>query len=98
MRLAAAGWGTLSAVSLLIGAGIGVFHLPSRTVRAGMMAFGSGALVEALERRTREVLEDPGGLYEAFFLRCALAGAPVTVQGAEREVRGRSGDPPRRAR
>lgn len=47
------------------------------------------ALVEALERRTREVLEDPGGLYEAFFLRCALAGAPVTVQGAEREVRGR---------
>ena len=46
-------------------------------------------LVEALERRTREVLEDPGGLYEAFFLRCALAGAPVTVQGAEREVRGR---------
>ena len=48
MRLAAAGWGTLSAVSLLIGAGIGVAHLPSRTVRAGMMAFGSGALVEAL--------------------------------------------------
>eukprot|EP00929_Paragymnodinium_shiwhaense_P109054 TRINITY_DN75413_c0_g1_i1.p1 TRINITY_DN75413_c0_g1~~TRINITY_DN75413_c0_g1_i1.p1 ORF type:complete len:792 (-),score=200.84 TRINITY_DN75413_c0_g1_i1:139-2514(-) len=42
------GWGLLSASSLVLGAGVGIIRLPSKVVRAGMMAFGGGALIEAL--------------------------------------------------
>ena len=42
------GWGFLSAVSLLIGALIGVTCPPSTQVNAACMAFGAGALLEAL--------------------------------------------------
>ncbi|MDG1984227.1 MAG: biotin--[acetyl-CoA-carboxylase] ligase [Planctomycetota bacterium] len=46
------------------------------------------ALVETLERRTREVIEDASLLFSEFFERCALAHARVTVEGAEQEVTG----------
>lgn len=42
------GWGILSASSLLLGSIIGVIRLPSKVVRAALMAFGGGALIEAL--------------------------------------------------
>lgn len=45
---AAFGWGILSASSLVLGAAIGILRLPGRVVRAAMMAFGGGALIEAL--------------------------------------------------
>ena len=44
----AAGWGLLSASSLLIGAAIGILRLPGAKLRAILMAFGGGALLEAL--------------------------------------------------
>ena len=44
----AAGWGLLSALSLIIGSVIGVVRLPSLRLRAVLMAFGGGALTEAL--------------------------------------------------
>lgn len=48
-RLAkAAGWGLLSASSLVFGAIVGIARLPSSKVRATLMAFGGGALIEAL--------------------------------------------------
>ncbi|CAK0797768.1 unnamed protein product [Prorocentrum cordatum] len=40
--------GVAHAVSLVLGAAIGVWKLPSKKVRAAMMAFGGGALIEAL--------------------------------------------------
>ena len=46
--LNAAGWGLLSALSLVIGAAIGVTAAPSPKVNAAMMAFGGGALIQAL--------------------------------------------------
>eukprot|EP00927_Polykrikos_kofoidii_P034445 TRINITY_DN29238_c0_g1_i1.p1 TRINITY_DN29238_c0_g1~~TRINITY_DN29238_c0_g1_i1.p1 ORF type:complete len:763 (+),score=158.22 TRINITY_DN29238_c0_g1_i1:66-2291(+) len=46
--LEAAGWGLLSALSLVLGSGIGIAKLPSKVVRATLMAFGGGALIEAL--------------------------------------------------
>jgi CRP-like cAMP-binding protein/zinc transporter ZupT len=46
--LGAAAWGVLSAVSLLIGAIIGVWRNPKKEIRAVFMAYGSGALIEAL--------------------------------------------------
>lgn len=48
LALEALGWGVLSAVSLVLGAAIGVWRLPAKKVRAAMMAFGGGALIEAL--------------------------------------------------
>lgn len=42
------GWGVLSASSLIFGAGVGIYRLPSKVVRAALMAFGGGALIEAL--------------------------------------------------
>ena len=44
----ALGWGLLSALSLVIGAAIGVTSAPSPKVNAAMMAFGGGALIQAL--------------------------------------------------
>ena len=44
----ATGWGLLSASSLLIGAAIGIVRLPGAKLRAILMAFGGGALLEAL--------------------------------------------------
>jgi len=44
----AAAWGVLSAISLVIGAVIGVMRNPRKEVRAMLMAYGSGALIEAL--------------------------------------------------
>lgn len=46
--LEALGWGLFSAFSLVLGAGIGIVRLPSKVVRASLMAFGGGALIEAL--------------------------------------------------
>jgi len=42
------GWGILSASSLVLGAAVGIVKLPSKVVRAALMAFGGGALIEAL--------------------------------------------------
>ncbi len=42
------GWGVLSALSLLLGSYIGIVCLPSQRVRSFFMAFGGGALLEAL--------------------------------------------------
>lgn len=42
------GWGILSASSLVLGAAIGIVKLPSKVKRATLMAFGGGALIEAL--------------------------------------------------
>jgi len=44
----AAAWGILSAISLVIGAVIGVWRNPKKEIRAMFMAYGSGALIEAL--------------------------------------------------
>ena len=44
----AVGWGLLSALSLLLGCYIGIRCLPSQRVRSFFMAFGGGALLEAL--------------------------------------------------
>ena len=41
-------WGIASAVSLPIGAGIGIYFRPGKTVTSAMMAFGAGALLFAL--------------------------------------------------
>ena len=41
-------WGLLSAVSLVLGALIGIHKKPSQFTNACMMAFGGGALIEAL--------------------------------------------------
>lgn len=46
--LEAFGWGILSASSLILGSSIGIVKLPSKVVRAALMAFGGGALIEAL--------------------------------------------------
>ena len=46
--IVAAGWGLLSALSLVIGAWIGITQTPSPKVNASMMAFGGGALIQAL--------------------------------------------------
>jgi len=46
--LEAFGWGFLSASSLVFGAIVGICKLPSKVSRAAMMAFGGGALIEAL--------------------------------------------------
>lgn len=48
LALKAAGWGILSAISLIIGAVIGVLRNPKKEIRAALMAYGSGALIEAL--------------------------------------------------
>jgi CRP-like cAMP-binding protein/zinc transporter ZupT len=48
LALKAAAWGLLSAISLVIGATIGVVRNPSKEIRAMLMAYGSGALIEAL--------------------------------------------------
>ncbi|KOO22053.1 camp protein kinase regulatory chain [Chrysochromulina tobinii] len=44
----ACGWGLVSALSLIIGAAIGIVAKPGPMVTSGMMAFGGGALIEAL--------------------------------------------------
>ena len=44
----ACGWGLVSALSLIIGAAIGIVAKPGPLVTSGMMAFGGGALIEAL--------------------------------------------------
>lgn len=44
----AGAWGALSAVSLILGAIIGIVHPPSEKWTAALMAFGAGALIEAL--------------------------------------------------
>jgi len=41
-------WGFISASSLILGAALGIWRLPSKVVRAALMAFGGGALIEAL--------------------------------------------------
>ena len=46
--IVAVGWGLLSAFSLVIGAWIGITQAPSPKVNASMMAFGGGALIQAL--------------------------------------------------
>mmetsp|Transcript_34990 Transcript_34990/g.54322 ORF Transcript_34990/g.54322 Transcript_34990/m.54322 type:complete len:696 (+) Transcript_34990:103-2190(+) len=48
LALGAAAWGILSAISLVIGAVIGVWRNPKKEIRAVFMAYGSGALIEAL--------------------------------------------------
>lgn len=48
LALKATAWGLLSAISLIIGAAIGVVRNPSKSFRAMLMAYGSGALIEAL--------------------------------------------------
>ena len=42
-------WGLFSASSLVIGATVGIVRLPSKVFRAALMAFGGGALIEALD-------------------------------------------------
>eukprot|EP00397_Hematodinium_sp_SG-2012_P013370 GEMP01013573.1.p1 GENE.GEMP01013573.1~~GEMP01013573.1.p1 ORF type:complete len:825 (+),score=170.16 GEMP01013573.1:178-2652(+) len=46
--LQAVGIGALSALSLVLGAIVGIWKLPSAVIRAALMAFGAGALIEAL--------------------------------------------------
>jgi CRP-like cAMP-binding protein/zinc transporter ZupT len=41
-------WGLGSASSLVFGAALGIVRMPSKVVRASLMAFGGGALIEAL--------------------------------------------------
>jgi len=48
LAVQAAAWGVLSAISLVIGALIGVLRNPKKEIRAMLMAYGSGALIEAL--------------------------------------------------
>ena len=57
-------WGLVSAVSLPIGAFLGIWRLPSERLRAAMMAFGGGALffalsVELIGHSVHEVAGDP---------------------------------------
>lgn len=47
-QVEAFGWGILSASSLVFGSAIGIVRLPSKVIRAALMAFGGGALIEAL--------------------------------------------------
>ena len=44
----AAAWGLGSAMSLVLGAGIGIMAKPGPVLGASLMAFGGGALIEAL--------------------------------------------------
>jgi len=44
----AVGFGALSSVSCVLGAAFGICKLPSARIRATMMAFGAGALIEAV--------------------------------------------------
>lgn len=46
--LKAGGWGLISAWSLVIGAQLGTWKLPSKKIRAILMAYGGGALFQAL--------------------------------------------------
>jgi zinc transporter, ZIP family len=46
--LSAAGWGLVTATSLLLGAGLAVVFKPTRPVIGAIMAFGAGALISAV--------------------------------------------------
>eukprot|EP00316_Scyphosphaera_apsteinii_P024807 CAMPEP_0119328708 /NCGR_PEP_ID=MMETSP1333-20130426/74053_1 /TAXON_ID=418940 /ORGANISM="Scyphosphaera apsteinii, Strain RCC1455" /LENGTH=145 /DNA_ID=CAMNT_0007337643 /DNA_START=63 /DNA_END=497 /DNA_ORIENTATION=+ len=46
--LIALGWGLASSVSLIIGSCIGIVKLPGQKTRAALMAFGGGALIQAV--------------------------------------------------
>jgi zinc transporter, ZIP family len=46
--LSAAGWGFVTAMSLLLGAGLAVVFKPTRPVIGAIMAFGAGALISAV--------------------------------------------------
>jgi len=71
-------WGFVSAVSLTIGAWIGITRLPSKVTRAALMAFGGGALIEALSVELfAHILATAKGDHSPMV--CELDGRNVTV-------------------
>ncbi|MBI4179550.1 cyclic nucleotide-binding domain-containing protein [bacterium] len=68
-------FGILSAVSLPLGAWVGIWTRPAERVTAGVMAFGAGALLAALTLElVGEALEKLHGVFWPLGLGCILGG------------------------
>ncbi|KAF0811153.1 putative integral membrane protein [Alcanivorax sp. S71-1-4] len=84
-------WGLLAGSSLLVGAALGWFALPSARITAAVMAFGSGVLVSAIAFELMDEALHTGGLLPSVtgFLAGAVAFTVGTLMLAARGARHR---------